>query len=54
VDPWRGFGQPLFLHGGAPLDNVLARIRAGEPLEDVAADFDVPREDVQEALRAAA
>jgi uncharacterized protein (DUF433 family) len=54
VDPWRGFGQPLFLHGGAPLNNVLARIRAGEPLEDVAADFDVPREDVQEALRAAA
>jgi uncharacterized protein (DUF433 family) len=54
VDPWRGFGQPLFLHGGAPLDSVLARIRAGEPLEDVAADFEVPREDVQEALRAAA
>ena len=54
VDPWRGFGQPLFLHGGAPVDNVLARIRAGEPLEDVAADFEVPREDVQEALDAAA
>ena len=54
VDPWRGFGQPLFLHGGAPLDNVLARIRAGESLEDVAADFEVPREDVQEALRGAA
>ena len=54
VDPWRGFGQPLFLHGGAPLDNVLARIRAGEPPEDVAADFEVPEEDVQEALRAAA
>jgi uncharacterized protein (DUF433 family) len=54
VDPWRGFGQPLFLHGGAPLDNVLSRIRAGEPLEDVAADFEIPRKDVQEALRAAA
>jgi uncharacterized protein (DUF433 family) len=54
VDPWRGFGQPLFLHGGAPLENVLARIRAGEPPEDVAADFEVPQEDVQEALRAAA
>jgi uncharacterized protein (DUF433 family) len=53
VDPWRGFGQPMFLHGGAPLDSVLARIRAGEPLEDVAADFEVPQEDVQEALRAA-
>lgn len=54
VDPWRGFGQPLFLHGGAPLDSVLARIRAGEPPEDVAADFEVPEEDVQEALHAAA
>ena len=54
VDPSRGFGQPLFLHGGAPLDNVLARIRAGEPVEDVAADFEVPEKDVQEALRAAA
>jgi len=54
VDPWRGFGQPLFLHGGAPLDNVLARIRAGEPPKSVAADFEVPEEDIQEALRAAA
>jgi uncharacterized protein (DUF433 family) len=54
IDPWRGDGQPLFLHGGAPLDNVLARVRAGEPPEAVAADFEVPAEDVQEALRAAA
>jgi uncharacterized protein (DUF433 family) len=54
VDPWRGFGQPLFLHGGAPLENVLARVRAGEPPGDVAADFEVPEEDVQEALDAAA
>jgi uncharacterized protein (DUF433 family) len=54
VDPWRGFGQPLFVHGGAPLENVLARIRAGEPSEEVAADFEVPEEDLREALRAAA
>ena len=54
VDPWRGFGRPLFLHGGAPLESVLARIRAGEPLADVAADFEIPKEDVQEALHAAA
>src|SRR6266704_3678938 len=53
VDPWRGFGQPLFVHGGAPLDNVVARIRAGEPLADVAADFEVPEEDLREALAVA-
>jgi uncharacterized protein (DUF433 family) len=40
VDPARGFGQPLFLVGGAPMEAVLERFRAGEPFSSVAEDFD--------------
>lgn len=52
-DPQRGFGQPLFIHGGAPMDDVLDRFRAGEPLKDVAKDFDLRPEDVEDVIRGA-
>ncbi len=51
-DPRRGFGRPLFIRGGAPMDDVLDRFRAGEPLRDVAADFDLRPEDVEDVIRA--
>jgi uncharacterized protein (DUF433 family) len=43
-------GDPLFVHGGAPLSSVISRFRAGEPVESLAADFDAPIEDIREAL----
>jgi uncharacterized protein (DUF433 family) len=52
-DPTRGFGRPLFIVGGAPMDDVLDRFRAGEPLRDVAKDFDLRVEDVEDVIRAA-
>ncbi|WP_208027655.1 DUF433 domain-containing protein [Rhabdothermincola sediminis] len=52
-DPARGFGRPLFIVGGAPMDDVLDRLRAGEPLQDVAKDFDLRAEDVEDVIRAA-
>lgn len=52
-DPQRGFGRPLFIHGGAPMDDVLDRFRAGEPLKDVAKDFDLRPEDVEDVIRGA-
>lgn len=52
VDPDRAFGQPVFIHGGGRLQDVLTRFRGGEPLEDVARDFEVPIEDVLDILRA--
>jgi uncharacterized protein (DUF433 family) len=51
-DPTRGFGRPLFIVGGAPMDDVLDRFRAGEPLKDVAKDFDLRPEDVEDVIRA--
>jgi uncharacterized protein (DUF433 family) len=52
VDPRRSFGQPIFLRGGVRYEDVVDRWRAGEPLAEVAADFAVPIEDVEDVLRA--
>lgn len=51
-DPARAFGRPLFIRGGAPMDDVLDRFRAGEPLRDVAEDFDLRVDDVEDVIRA--
>lgn len=53
VDPRRAFGQPIFVHGAAPVESVVSRWKAGEPLTDVALDFGVPPADVEDYLRAA-
>lgn len=53
VDPRRAFGQPIFVHGAAPVESVVNRWKAGEPLTEVARDFGVPPGDVEEYLRAA-
>ncbi len=53
LDPERSFGQPIFIHGAARVENVLDRWRAGDPLAEVAEDFGVPTEDVEDILRVA-
>lgn len=53
VDPTRAFGRPVFIAGGARMEDVLDRFRAGEPLAQVAHDFDLDLPDVEEVLRAA-
>jgi uncharacterized protein (DUF433 family) len=53
VDPARGFGQPIFIRGGVRVEDVLDRWRAGESLAEVAEDFGVPAEDVEDILRVA-
>ena len=45
-------GDPVFMKGGAPLSAVRSRIAGGEPLESVAADYDVPIDDIAESLDA--
>ena len=52
VAPMIAGGDPLFLNGGAPLSAVHARAVAGEPIASIAADFDVPADDIEEALNA--
>jgi uncharacterized protein (DUF433 family) len=53
ADPNRGFGRPIFAKGGAPMEEVLNRFRAGEALRSVADDFDLAPEDVEDVIRAA-
>ncbi len=45
-------GDPVFVEGGAPLSAVRSRVAGGEPLESVAADYDVPIDDIVESLHA--
>jgi uncharacterized protein (DUF433 family) len=53
ADPTRSFGQPIFVHGGARVTDVMDRFQAGESLNDLADDFGVPVEDLEDALRVA-
>lgn len=53
ADPARSFGQPIFIRGGVRVEDVVDRWRAGDPLSEVAEDFGVPREDVEDILRVA-
>ena len=54
VDTRRGFGQPVFLRGGARLEDVLALFYAGESLGVAAEEFGVPVDQIEDALRIAA
>jgi uncharacterized protein (DUF433 family) len=51
ADPKRAHGRPLFLRGGAPMEDVIDRFRAGESFRSVARDFDLKPEDVEEVIR---
>jgi len=53
ADPRRSFGQPMFVTGGAKVSDVIDRFQAGESLPSLAADFGVPIEDLEDALRVA-
>jgi len=53
VDAGRGFGQPIFSHGGSRVQDALTMFDAGEPLEVVAEEFGVPETQLEEALRVA-
>lgn len=54
VDPTRGFGQPIFSTGGAKVEDALGMFRAGESLADVAAEYGVPADQLEDALRVTA
>jgi len=53
ADPDRGFGQPVFAHGGARVEDVLSMFKAGEPLEVVSEEFGVPLPELEDAVRVA-
>lgn len=51
VDPWRSFGQPIFASSGARLDDALDLFKAGVDVNDVADEFAISPEELQQALR---
>jgi uncharacterized protein (DUF433 family) len=53
VDPDSAFGQPLIVHGGARVEDVVDRFRAGDGVADIAADFGVPEGEVEDVIRVA-
>lgn len=53
VDPARTFGLPLVISGGARVEDLVDRFIAGDSLAEVAADFDVPVEEVEDVIRVA-
>ena len=53
MDPRRAFGLPLVLHGGARVENLVDRFVAGDRVGDIADDFGVPEEEVEDVIRVA-
>jgi uncharacterized protein (DUF433 family) len=53
VDPRVAFGLPLVVHGGARVEDLVDRFQAGDSVGDIAADFSVPPEEVEDVIRVA-
>ncbi len=53
VDPKIAFGLPLVVHGGARVEDLVDRFNAGDSLADIADDFGVPGEEVEDVIRGA-
>lgn len=53
VDPRLSFGQPVIAGTAVPVTVIRGRFDAGDSIEDLAYDFGVRSDQIQEALRAA-
>lgn len=54
VDPLRNSGQPTIDRIGVSVESVVSRVRAGEPMADVAEDFGLAKRELQSLLLQAA
>jgi uncharacterized protein (DUF433 family) len=52
IDPRRAFGRPVMVGTAVPAADVRARFDAGDSVEELARDFDVVPQLVEDALRA--
>jgi len=53
VDPERAFGLPIVVHGGARVEDLVDRFKAGDGIADISEDFGVPAPEVEDVLRVA-
>jgi uncharacterized protein (DUF433 family) len=51
IRPDQAGGRPLFVRGRARLEDLVSRWRAGDRLAEIAADLEVPVDDLEDALR---
>jgi uncharacterized protein (DUF433 family) len=54
LDPWRGYGQPVFDRSGVRVADVLGPLQAGATFEAVADDYGVTESELLDALDAIA
>lgn len=53
VDPRVAFGLPLLVNGGARVEDLVDRFQAGDAVGEIAADFSVPPDEVEDVIRVA-
>ena len=53
VDPRVAFGFPLVAHGGARVEDLVDRFQAGDSVAEIATDFGVPADEVEDVIRVA-
>lgn len=53
VDPRVAFGMPLLIQGGARVEDLVDRFQAGDSVSEIAADFSVPPDQVEDVIRVA-
>lgn len=51
IDPEVSFGKPVLVGTGIPTSTVAERYKAGESVDELAVDYDIRREQVEEAIR---
>ncbi|TXH50278.1 MAG: DUF433 domain-containing protein [Desulfurellales bacterium] len=51
IDPTIAFGRPVLVGTGVPTANVFQRFLAGEPIDELARDFDMESALIEEAIR---
>jgi uncharacterized protein (DUF433 family) len=50
VDPRRNSGQPTVDRLGVRVEDIVSRVRAGEPMEEVAEDFGLERQELRSLI----
>jgi uncharacterized protein (DUF433 family) len=53
VNPYRAFGLPIVTHGGARIEDLVDRFVAGDSIAEIADDFEVPADEVEDVIRVA-
>jgi uncharacterized protein (DUF433 family) len=51
IDPRFSFGKPVLADSGIPTASIAGRYKAGESINDLAADFRCPPSEIEEAVR---